>query len=116
MPTITFPLFVIQTSQPLPTNLPSASGDPNASGTGFRGWPNDYIAPGVPAGMKPDLSKLPADAASCVNSVPQTIAFNAPAPSPLPLKLTGPSSSTGDPNNDGNRRATGQVVGVVFGN
>ena len=67
----------------------------------------------IPSG---DTSQWDAAAQSCFNSRPQVIVLNPTAPSPSPLKVTGPPGSTGDPSNDGNRRATGQVAGVVFGN
>lgn len=62
-----------------------------------------------------DTANWGADAQSCFFSRPQTIAFNRTPASPQAISVTGAAGSNGDPNNDGNRRATGVVAGVVFG-
>jgi len=63
-----------------------------------------------------DTNNWGADALSCFSSRPQFISFNATPAPPQPISVTGATGSNGDPNNDGNRRATGVVAGVVFGN
>jgi hypothetical protein len=62
-----------------------------------------------------DSNNWGADAQSCFASRPQFISFNGTPAPPQPLSVSGNNKSTGDPNNDGNRRATGVVAGVVFG-
>jgi hypothetical protein len=66
----------------------------------------------IPSG---DTSSWDAAANSCFNTAPQFIAFNPTLTPPQPLSVAGAKGSSGDPNSDGNRRATGQVAGVVFG-
>ena len=108
----------------------SPIGDP-APNNSFGVWISTGAAPGfhpwtyvnLPSPSTPTLVTTPAQSPSADGPVEvNPVAFssagtgNAPPNAGQPLTVTGNAGSTGDPNQDGKRRVTGVVNGIVFGN